>query len=66
MCEQHNQVNEKLGKPLFPCDLAVLDERWRASRRKSCWPGKVVQKEEYDSKNTTGTKDKIITEERKS
>ena len=28
-CEQHNAVNEKLGKPAFSCDFARLDERWR-------------------------------------
>ena len=29
VCEQHNHVNEKLGKPLFACDIARLDRRWR-------------------------------------
>ena len=29
VCEQHNLVNDKLGKPLFGCDLARLDRRWR-------------------------------------
>ena len=29
VCEQHNLVNDKLGKPLFSCDLARLDRRWR-------------------------------------
>ena len=29
VCEQHNLVNDKLGKPLFNCDLARLDRRWR-------------------------------------
>mmetsp|Transcript_44987 Transcript_44987/g.150214 ORF Transcript_44987/g.150214 Transcript_44987/m.150214 type:complete len:160 (-) Transcript_44987:141-620(-) len=29
MCEQHNAVNAKLGKPVFPCTLARLDARWR-------------------------------------
>jgi len=29
MCEMHNQVNEKLGKPTYSCDLAHLDMRWR-------------------------------------
>ncbi|CAG0886003.1 unnamed protein product [Darwinula stevensoni] len=27
MCERHNKVNEKLGKPLFDC--SKVDERWR-------------------------------------
>ena len=29
LCNRHNEVNEKLGKPLFPCVLKDLDERWR-------------------------------------
>ena len=29
VCEQHNAVNEKLGKPTFQCTLENLDERWR-------------------------------------
>eukprot|EP00563_Minutocellus_polymorphus_P004459 CAMPEP_0181043842 /NCGR_PEP_ID=MMETSP1070-20121207/12932_1 /TAXON_ID=265543 /ORGANISM="Minutocellus polymorphus, Strain NH13" /LENGTH=188 /DNA_ID=CAMNT_0023122215 /DNA_START=161 /DNA_END=724 /DNA_ORIENTATION=- len=28
LCEQHNLVNEKLGKGLFNCDMKTLDERW--------------------------------------
>eukprot|EP00388_Colpodella_angusta_P026077 GDKK01004435.1.p1 GENE.GDKK01004435.1~~GDKK01004435.1.p1 ORF type:complete len:173 (+),score=35.16 GDKK01004435.1:1-519(+) len=36
MCEQHNEVNEKLGKPLFNCSLEALDDRWRISKRKEC------------------------------
>ena len=36
VCEQHNLVNEKLGKPLFPCDLATLDKRWRKGEAR-CW-----------------------------
>eukprot|EP00553_Chaetoceros_curvisetus_P015549 CAMPEP_0204647918 /NCGR_PEP_ID=MMETSP0718-20130828/6896_1 /ASSEMBLY_ACC=CAM_ASM_000674 /TAXON_ID=230516 /ORGANISM="Chaetoceros curvisetus" /LENGTH=169 /DNA_ID=CAMNT_0051670613 /DNA_START=51 /DNA_END=557 /DNA_ORIENTATION=+ len=31
LCEQHNLVNDKLGKPLFKCDIKNLDERWRKS-----------------------------------
>jgi len=27
LCERHNDVNERLGKPLFNCDKT--DERWR-------------------------------------
>ena len=30
MCERHNGVNLRLGKPCFPCDAAALRERWRA------------------------------------
>ena len=29
VCEQHNAVNEKLGKPAFRCSIKALDERWR-------------------------------------
>jgi FAD-linked sulfhydryl oxidase len=29
MCEQHNLVSEKIGKPPFACDLRSLDYRWR-------------------------------------
>ena len=29
LCEQHNVVNEKLGKSLFSCKLEDLDRRWR-------------------------------------
>ena len=28
MCELHNRVNAKLGKPLWSCDLKALDARW--------------------------------------
>ena len=27
-CELHNEVNEILGKPLFPCNIKELDDRW--------------------------------------
>mmetsp|Transcript_13412 Transcript_13412/g.22838 ORF Transcript_13412/g.22838 Transcript_13412/m.22838 type:complete len:173 (-) Transcript_13412:1009-1527(-) len=36
LCEQHNLVNEKLGKPLFKCDIKLLDERWRKNSNPSC------------------------------
>jgi|AntRauMFilla1563_2_1112583.scaffolds.fasta_scaffold167876_1 FAD-linked sulfhydryl oxidase len=29
VCEQHNIVNEKLGKARQPCDIASLDARWK-------------------------------------
>ena len=29
VCEQHNLVNAKLGKPAFVCDQKLLAERWR-------------------------------------
>jgi len=28
LCERHNQVNARLGKPQFPCDAASLKEKW--------------------------------------
>eukprot|EP00980_Cylindrotheca_fusiformis_P024492 scaffold11961_cov122-Cylindrotheca_fusiformis.AAC.4 len=36
LCEQHNRVNRKLGKPVFECTMDKLDERWRKSSNKSC------------------------------
>ena len=36
MCNMHNNVNAKLNKPTFPCDLATLDARWRNGHA-SCW-----------------------------
>jgi FAD-linked sulfhydryl oxidase len=36
LCEQHNLVNEKLGKKKFNCDLKSLDERWRKSSDPRC------------------------------
>jgi len=33
LCGQHNAVNAKLGKPLFPCDFGSLDRRWRTGAR---------------------------------
>jgi len=36
LCEQHNLVNDKLGKPLYPCDMKSLDERWRKSSKEEC------------------------------
>lgn len=38
MCEQHNAVNELLGKPSVPCSLPALDARWRTGRP-ACWLG---------------------------
>lgn len=29
LCEQHNRVNERLGKPVFDCSLKSIYERWR-------------------------------------
>jgi mitochondrial FAD-linked sulfhydryl oxidase len=32
LCEAHNEVNTKLGKPIFDC--ALVDRRWRNERRR--------------------------------
>lgn len=29
LCERHNEVNQKLGKPSFDCSLKSTDERWK-------------------------------------
>ena len=29
LCEQHNEVNERLGKERFDCSVEKLDERWK-------------------------------------
>lgn len=29
LCERHNEVNGRLGKPLFNCSLRNIDERWK-------------------------------------
>ncbi|KAL9188597.1 hypothetical protein ACHAXT_006975 [Thalassiosira profunda] len=36
LCEQHNIVNAKLGKPIFNCTMDKLDERWRKSSNPDC------------------------------
>ena len=28
MCEQHNLINESIGKPIYPCTLPNLIKRW--------------------------------------
>mmetsp|Transcript_15941 Transcript_15941/g.22707 ORF Transcript_15941/g.22707 Transcript_15941/m.22707 type:complete len:129 (-) Transcript_15941:191-577(-) len=33
ICEQHNIVNRKLGKPTFPCTIERLDSRWKKNDR---------------------------------
>ena len=35
LCKAHNHVNERIGKPAFPCSLSKLNERWREGD-KSC------------------------------
>jgi len=36
MCQQHNEVSEKLGKPKFDCSFDALDRRWRTGDMKEC------------------------------
>ena len=36
LCEQHNKVNNKIGKPLFSCDIKTLDEKWKTGTP-ACW-----------------------------
>lgn len=36
MCEQHNEVNQRLGKATFDCSLANIYLRWRNGDRR-CW-----------------------------
>ena len=31
MCEMHNDVSRRVGKPLVACDLAALDKAWRGA-----------------------------------
>ena len=38
LCRRHNEVNEKLGKPMFPCVLKDLDARWLKGGS-DCWHG---------------------------
>mmetsp|Transcript_24922 Transcript_24922/g.41547 ORF Transcript_24922/g.41547 Transcript_24922/m.41547 type:complete len:87 (+) Transcript_24922:587-847(+) len=45
MCEQHNLVNKKLHKPIFPCDMRLLDERWRLGAQE-CWEGEKLDDED--------------------
>lgn len=35
-CEMHNEVNKKLGKPIFKCSIKELDLRWKDGRDE-CW-----------------------------
>lgn len=36
LCDQHNRVNQKLGKEAFPCTMQQLDNRWRKSNDPKC------------------------------
>lgn len=37
-CAFHNKVNAHLGKPVFICNSAELDLRWKEGREE-CWGG---------------------------
>jgi len=41
-CRLHNQVNDKLGKDMMPCEVGYLDERWRNGKR-GCWDHQVEE-----------------------
>jgi len=32
VCVMHNKVNKVLQKPIFPCDIKSLDNRWLSSK----------------------------------
>jgi len=36
MCRAHNEVNEKLGKPTFPCTAKDVQSRWGAEPCEAC------------------------------
>ncbi len=36
VCEHHNEVNAKLGKPTTVCSVKEMDERWKTGRL-GCW-----------------------------
>jgi len=36
-CQQHNNVNSKLGKSQFDCSIQRINERWKVGHR-DCWP----------------------------
>jgi len=36
LCSVHNEVNDRLGKPLFDCQIDKLDIRWRHGHNHSC------------------------------
>ena len=54
MCEQHNEVSAKLGKPEFPCTLEALDDRWRISTRRICNPFKYHDFEDKEEEGMGG------------
>jgi FAD-linked sulfhydryl oxidase len=36
VCQQHNIVNEKIGKKTFPCNIDKINERWKTGSD-VCW-----------------------------
>ena len=36
LCHQHNEVNSKLDKPAFDCNIHELNKRWKDGHNK-CW-----------------------------
>lgn len=57
LCEQHNVVNEKLGKKRFPCDMKSLDERWRISSHPVC-NGGGDHDDDHDGKTSTAPRER--------
>ena len=49
LCEQHNEVNEKLGKKIFPCKIEMLDQRWKKGAP-GCWNYIEPEEEEDESR----------------
>ncbi len=48
MCEQHNEVNKRLGKKEFDCEIGEIYKRWRVGDP-SCWiPAGYVPEEGED------------------
>lgn len=52
ICQQHNQVNEKLGSSVFPCNVEDLDNTWKKGVP-GCW-NYVAGGEDDDAPLTSG------------
>lgn len=53
MCELHNHVNEKVGKPTFRCNLKELDEAWRKAS-KACEAAQAKAEARIPQQSATG------------
>lgn len=54
LCQSHNAVNERLGKPLQDC--AAVDERWPAALAPDCDCAPADEEEEVEAKETTAAR----------